>query len=145
MSKYIFRCWLTCDSTSFSHSRWSLRFELLYNSLKALPNWVRGRSFWKCLLFSDRSSQGFEAILSVVTFFIPQTLISAAPPLAWPPWPWWPWWSWWAWLGDPQILIIRGMHPLGINGSGISGSSLGEDSPWVILICTSITRTGPSE
>ena len=51
----------------------------------------------------------------------------------------------WCWLGDPQILIIRGMHPLGINGSGISGSSQGEDSPWVILICTSISRTGPGE
>ena len=70
------------------------------------------------MLFSDRSSQGFEAILSLAggdIFHPTQTLISAAPPLTW--------------LGDPQILIIRGMHPLGINGSGISGSSLGEDSP----------------
>ena len=33
---------------------------IFYSSLQSLPNWAWRMSFWKCLLFCDRSSQGFE-------------------------------------------------------------------------------------
>ena len=55
------RRWQRLHLASSSKVTSKLPKPLLYSSLHSLPTkWAWRRSFWKCLLFCDRSSQGFE-------------------------------------------------------------------------------------